>query len=60
MLLQETNAANAKTDRRGDEIAAAAAAQAPHEDAAQRLSKRRLEQLAVIWARQTGRKIVVA
>jgi hypothetical protein len=60
MPLHHTNSANARIDERLEELAAVGAVKAAHEDAVNRPSKRRLEQLATIWAKQTGRTIVVA
>jgi hypothetical protein len=54
--LQDEKAEVAKVDK----PASAGAPSAARDDAEHRPSKRRLEQLATIWARQTGRKIVVA
>jgi len=54
--LQDEKAEVAKVDK----PASAGAPSEAREEAEQRPSKRRLEQLATIWARQTGRKIVVA
>jgi hypothetical protein len=54
--LQDEKAEVAKVDK----LASAGAPSAARGDAEQGPSKRRLEQLATIWARQTGRKIVVA
>ena len=56
MPLQDEKAEVAKVDK----LASAGAPSEAREEAEQRPSKRRLEQLATIWARQTGRKIVVA
>jgi hypothetical protein len=55
MPLQNAQAEASKLHR----PASTGAAGAAHEDHAHRPSRRRLEQLATIWARQTGRKIVV-
>jgi len=60
MPLQHTNSANARIDGRLAELAAVGAVRSAQGDAVNRPSKRRLEQLATLWARQTGRTIVVA
>jgi hypothetical protein len=59
MPLQGRNGAMLKIDSLVGEAASGGGTAAAHEDGARWPSKRRLEQLAALWARQTGRTIVV-
>ena len=59
MALHRKNDAMVKIESLVEELASGGATRTAHGDGANPPSKRRLEQLAALWARQTGRTIAI-
>jgi hypothetical protein len=59
MALHRKNEAMVNVESLIEELASGGATRAAHGDGPNPPSKRRLEQLAALWARQTGRTIVI-
>ena len=59
MALHRKNDAMVKIESLVEELASGGPTRTAHADGARPPSKRRLEQLAALWARQTGRTIAI-